>query len=206
MARSASSSRVTRRPESEVSATSARDPTVREGIRHEVEAPADVGPIRDHDGTPRAERSLGSSAPTDLERLVPIQPAQLLLVHDDTLAPEHDVDPPIAEAAALAGHGLHGLAQGPIVGTDASIAHAVAIDAQYLARPTLAHSVRRTGISHVFAPRVGRHHVLELTSLRIALSSICSASSFFSRACSSSSALSRRASHMSMPPNLALNV
>ncbi len=49
------------------------------------------------------------------------------------------MDPPVAEAAALAGDGLHSVAQGRIVRTDTSIAHTGAIEAQCLARLTLAH-------------------------------------------------------------------
>lgn len=64
----------------------------------------------------------------------PIQPAQLLLVHDDALAPQHDVDAPVAEVAALAGHGPHGPPQAGVTWTYAPIAHAGAIDAQRLNR------------------------------------------------------------------------
>ncbi len=132
--------------------------------------------------------------------------------HDDTLAPQHDVDPPpygnckqlpagqgIAEAAAFAGHGPHGLPQGCLVGTHTSGAHAGAIDAQRLTRPTLAHPLRDTGMSHGFAPCIGRHNLFELTSLRIAVSSICSASSFFSRAFQSSG--NRSTGSISDPPH-----
>ena len=52
----------------------------------------------------------------------------------------------------------------------------------------------------------GRHHFFELMSLSIALSSIVSASSFFSLAFSSSSAFSRLVSETSKPPYLAFHL
>src|SRR3546814_10411094 len=56
-------------------------------------------------------------------------------------------------------------------------------------------------MSHNVPLHIGRHHFFEATSFRMALSSMVSASSFFSLAFSSSKAFSLRASDISMPPN-----
>ena len=81
---------------------------------------------------------------------------------------------------------------------------------------TLTHLEDLASMSDSFPLRAGRHHFFEATSFRIALSSICSASSFFNLAFSSSNARSFRASDNSpygvcvhtptgqrMPPNFA---
>ena len=59
-------------------------------------------------------------------------------------------------------------------------------------------------VSHGLPPGGGRHHFFDATSFSMALSSIASASSFFSLAFSSSSAFSRLASDTSRPPILGL--
>ncbi len=74
------------------------------------------------------------------------------------------------------------------------------IDEENLARPALAHPVRRDDAGHRFPSHAGRYHFFAATSFRMALSSIASASSLFSLPFSSSSAFSRRASETSSPP------
>jgi hypothetical protein len=61
-------------------------------------------------------------------------------------------------------------------------------------------------ISDGLSPGGGRHHFFAATSFSMALSSIASASSFFSFAFSSSSAFSRLASETSSPPYLAFHL
>ena len=116
-AMTASSSRATRMPESEVSADQAQalarevidhgedaePPAVGERIAHEVERPALIRALRQRHRRPRAQRSLASATAADLKALLPIEPAQLLVVHVRALAAEQDVEPAIAEAAALGG-------------------------------------------------------------------------------------------------------
>lgn len=69
-------------------------------------------------------------------------------------------------------------------------------------RPALAHPKSLLGMNDRIPLGPGRHHFLAAISFNIALSSIASASNFFSLAFSSSSALSRLASDTSRPPNL----
>src|SRR5207237_9871984 len=71
------------------------------------------------------------------------------------------------------------------------------------ARPPLAHREDLRKVSRGLPSDGGRHHFFAAMSFSIALSSIASASSFFSREFSSSSAFSRRASETSIPPNFA---
>ena len=56
-------------------------------------------------------------------------------------------------------------------------------------------------VGHDLSPSGGGHHFRLLMSFKMELSSIVSASSFFSFAFSSSSAFRRLASEQSMPPN-----
>ena len=95
VAMTASSSRATRRPGSEVSATRQRHSRVKSSttakIRKrrpsveqrltEVQAPALVRPLRDRHRGPGAERPLAPATPTHLEPLLAIEPAELLVVH-----------------------------------------------------------------------------------------------------------------------------
>lgn len=104
-------------------------------------------------------------------------------------------------AGELAGSSLDGIAQIDIVGPAALIAHRRSVDIQGSARPTLTYPMCLHQMSHRFALGVGRHHFFEFTSRSMALSIICSASSFFSFAFSASSDFSRLASDTSMPPN-----
>lgn len=93
-----------------------------------------------------------------------------------------------------------------IVWAPGAVAHGRAIHSQHKTRPPLAHAVVGTDMGNGTPHSRGRHHFFAATSFRMALSSMASASSFFSRAFSSSSAFSRRASETSSPPYLAFHV
>ena len=93
---------------------------------------------------------------------------------------------------------------GGIVRPAAAIADRGAIHPEHRTRPPLAHLEGTLQVSDGLSPRGGRHHFFEATSFSMALSSIASASSFFSLAFSSSSAFSRLASDTSSPPILGL--
>ena len=128
------------------------------------------------------------------------------VVHDDALATDQPVQTPIAEASALGGQLAHASAHRGIFRSPGPVADRRPIDGKHSTRPALAHPVRRTEMRHGLAPGGGRHHFFAATSFNIALSSIASANSFFSRAFSSSSAFSRRASETSSPPYLAFHL
>src|SRR5690606_5347257 len=94
-------------------------------------------------------------------------------------------------------------AQRAIVAAPGAVANAGPIGADQLARPPLAHPMRRFQMSDGLAPQGGRHHFFPSRSFSAALSIIASANSFFSLAFSLSKLLSFWASDTSMPPNLA---
>lgn len=108
----ASSSRTTRRPGSEVSATSAKHsrlksstkpgtkPTaIDKGARHEVQAPALVRSLRDRHRHPRAERPLASRASAHLQPFLTMEAAELPVVHDQIIPAHQRVETAIAEPA-----------------------------------------------------------------------------------------------------------
>src|SRR5262245_44978155 len=74
------------------------------------------------------------------------------------------------------------------------------------ARPPLAHIERRTQVSDRLTLDGGRHHFFARRSFSAALSSMASASSFFSLAFSPSSPSRRLASETSSPPYLAFQL
>ena len=80
-----------------------------------------------------------------------------------------------------------------------------AIRAEEYAGPPLANPVRLAHRGYNAPPCCGPYHFFEATSFSTALSSIASASSFFSRAFSASKVRSRRASDTSRPPNFAFH-
>src|SRR5437764_588194 len=108
----------------------------------------------------------------------------------------------IAEASAYSGQRAQPSADRSIGRPPAAVANRTAIDADRAARPPLAHREDLRKVSRGLPSDGGRHHFFAAMSFSIALSSIASASSFFSREFSSSSAFSRRASETSIPPNL----
>ena len=111
------------------------------------------------------------------------------------------MQPPVAEPTTDGGQFPDALAEPGIVGATASVADRRAIQTKCGAGPPLAHIMRVAHVSDSLPSSGGRHHFREFTSFRIALSSIVSASSFFSFAFSSSSERSRLASETSMPQN-----
>src|SRR5262249_55213807 len=54
-------------------------------VRCEVEAPTLIGALGDCDWRPRAESPLAARAPAHLQPLLAVEPAQLLVVHEQVL-------------------------------------------------------------------------------------------------------------------------
>ena len=115
---------------------------VRQRIADEVEAPADVGRVRQQHRPTRAEDALAAH----LELCLALEAPELLEVHHDPLSFEHDVDASVAEAPPLCRDGLHRRPRLGVVRPDAAIAHARAIHGQGLARPALAHPLCRNDV------------------------------------------------------------
>src|SRR6185312_12762215 len=107
---------------------------------------------------------------------------------------------PPAKSPSLGGEFLQAQPHRRIVRTPMAIAHRSAIGADDRTGPPLADPVRLTRNGHRGSACGGRHHFLDVMSFSTALSSIASASSFFSFAFSSSSCFNRLASDTLMPP------
>ena len=58
---------------------------VGESIRQEVQAPALIGTLRQRHRRPGAERPLAAAAAPNLQPFLAVEPAQLLVVHDNAL-------------------------------------------------------------------------------------------------------------------------
>src|SRR5690606_6356596 len=155
---------------------------------------------------PAAQRPLAAAPAAHLQPLHGIQAPQPLVIDPHALALEQHMQTPVAEPAASPRQLLQPRPQGGRVGTTLPVAHRRPVGFDHTARPPLAHLMHLAQMRHGFPPGSGRHHFFEATSFSMALSSIASASSFFSLAFSSSSAFSRRASDTSRPPYLAFHL
>src|SRR6201982_1449957 len=171
-----------------------------------VERPALVRSLRQGQRRTAAESPLAAAAAAHLQPLLGIEPAQFLVVQQDALTLQQDMQPPIPEAPANSGDLAQSRTNETIIGSPAAVAHRAAVHAERLACPPLAHPVDLSEVSGGFSSGGGRHHFLAATSRSMALSSIASASSFFSLAFYSSNAFSRRASDTSIPPYLAFHL
>jgi hypothetical protein len=72
-----------------------------ERIGDKVEAPALAWPIRDRHRCQGASCTLAASPSLHGKAFFRLEPSQLLLVHDDTLAGQHQLDPAIAKPTPL---------------------------------------------------------------------------------------------------------
>src|SRR5205814_9448389 len=156
-------------------------------VMQKVERPALVGTLRHGQRCPGAERPLATAATADLKPFLDIEAAQLLVIQHDALAPQQDVQPPIAKAPPHSGDLAQPGANDAVISSPAAVADRTAVHADRLACPPLAHPVDLAEMSGGLSSGGGRHHFLAATSRSIALSSIASAKSFFSLAFSCSS-------------------
>jgi hypothetical protein len=213
---SRSSSRATRMPDSEVSATRhkhsrvkssttariRKTPAVGQCVAHEIQGPALVRALWQCDRRSGAKGSLAAPAATHLKPLLAVEAAKLLVIHVRFLASKQNVQSPIAETPSHRGQTS---ADSPIIRPPQAVADRAAIGTDGSARPPLAHRIDIPQVSRGLSSGDGRHHFFEATSFSMALSSIASAKSFFSFAFLSSSAFNRRASDTSIPPNFAFH-
>src|SRR5262245_4414225 len=184
----------------------AEAPSVGELVRYEVERPALVGTQRHQHRRPGPDRSLAPATTANGELLLPIEPEQLLVVHDETFAPQHHEKTPVTEPAALLRNRLHPLSNLAIVGTAGFVANCHAATADGFTRPPFTHPEGILQASDSFPLGRGRHHFFPTRSFSAALSSMASASSRFSRVFSSSNVFRRRASQTSIPPKRAFQL
>lgn len=130
-------------------------------VRHEVEAPALVRPLRDRHGCPRAQCPLATTASAHLQALLAIaqaaavlgalpkaEPLELLVVHRPSFPAQQPVQSAIAEPAALPRQLADAGSCLGIIRPPADIAHRRSIHAQSLAGPALAHFENLLEMSH----------------------------------------------------------
>src|SRR4051812_24916092 len=138
---SRSSSRDTRMPESEVSATSARHSRVQSStmVRMRKRRPqvswsdtksSDHRRHRNQHRRPGPDRSFAAAAAAYRQLLFPVEPEQFLVVDQIAFPLEQNMQPSVAEAAALLGNRFHALTKAGVVspGRLVSHGHAAAAD------------------------------------------------------------------------------
>src|SRR4029079_13101807 len=138
--------------------------------------------------------------------LLPIEPEQLLVVHDEALALQHHEKTPVAEPATLLRDRLHSGADLAVVTAAGLVANRHAAAADGFTRPPFAHPEGILQASDSFPLAGGRLRFFPTRSFSAALSSMASARSRFSRVFSSSNVFRRRASETSIPPKRAFQL
>src|SRR5262245_22293463 len=94
-----------------------KGPCIGQGVGHEVDRPALVGPLGPGNGPPRSSRNLLPPSSPYGEGLFSVNAIDALAVDPPAFTAEHVVDPPVAEAAALLGPCQDPLPQARIVGS-----------------------------------------------------------------------------------------
>jgi hypothetical protein len=128
------------------------------------------------------------------------------VVHHEALPSQEYEQPSIAEPPARMRQGPQPNTQFGIIRPARAIPHRHPYAPCHPARPPLAQIERRTQVSDSLSLGSGRHHFFARRSFSAALSSMASASSFFSLAFSLSSPFRRLASETSSPPYLAFQL
>src|SRR5205814_8648520 len=180
------------------------DPSARpQPVRHEVEHPTLASPLRPVQQRPRADRALPTTPPSNRKPFLPIQPVDLLQVHAPSLAFGHLPQPPVAEPASFGRQRPQQFAIRRVVLALLAVTRGRPVDLEQPRSASLRQSVTLNNVVNCRMTRPRRQKFFPTRSLSAALSSICSATSFFSRRFSSSRARSLRASDTSRPPNFA---
>src|SRR3954451_19134905 len=156
--------------------------------------------------SPCSQRSFASTTPANLKPLLRIQSPQLFVVDQDAFAAEHEQKTAIAKTPPNRRQLTQLGSDGSVIRPHTEVSHRGPIRPDHFTRPPLTDLKTRTKVSHRLPPCDGRHHFFELRSFNMALSSIASASSFFSLAFSSVKTFNRRASDTSSPPYLAFHL
>jgi hypothetical protein len=194
------SSRATRAPDNDVSTTRHRHSRVKSSTTTRIRNRLPSVSVSDTSPMTTADSALAAApwalaCPTracvrrdgDLQLLLSIQPTQLLVVHPHTLPLQQQLQPSPGKPPPLRRQFSQPLPCRRIIRPPM----AIAVGAKHRTGSSLADTMRFACIGHSGSASGGRHHFLAVMSFSTALSSIASASSFFSRAFSSSSCFSR---------------
>jgi hypothetical protein len=224
-----SETHVTGRPREAMMASSSRTTRSPGSVGHQRQAfPREVIDDRQNAEPSTVTESPGSSADWDLaavssallcralacarhvgtpaQPFFAVEPAELLVVHDDAFACEQEVQPAMPEPTANGGQLAKPRTYAPVVRAAAAITDRCAIGSERRTRPPLADLIRDPKVSDGLSPGGGRHNFFVAISFSMALSSIASAKSFFSLAFSSFNDCKRFASDTSSPPYLAFHL
>lgn len=208
----------TRKPEIEVSAisrTHSRGEVVDHGnvpepaatiqrVRHEVERPALVAPLRDRHRRSRAKPPFANAAATHLSASLAIQPPKLFMVVHHALVRQQPVQAAITKPATLARTRIRSRIA-PSSPCRLQCRAIVRSTSQHIARTPLAHLEQLFEMRHRFSSGGGRHHFYPVISSSIAFLSVAPASNFLSSVFSSSSCRRRFASDTQSPPTSAFH-
>jgi hypothetical protein len=91
-------------------------------VRDEVEAPTLVDPLRQGHWRSRAQGPFAAAAAANRQPLLPVDPEQLFVVQLDALAPQQDVQAPIAEPPAFGSKATQPLAELTVIAARGDIA------------------------------------------------------------------------------------
>ena len=183
----------------------AEPPGRSEDIGHEVEAPTLRWAVWHRHRFTRASRALAASPAFYRQSFLFVETPQFLVVHHDALPFEHNANAPIAEPTARCCDLAHAFADLRIVRFRLT-PDGFRIDADQSAGAALGDVVFVDHLERRVPLQLGRRQFFPSRSFRIELSSMLSASSFFSRAFSVSSVFSLRASDTSIPPYFAFHL
>lgn len=170
-----------------------------EGVGHKVHRPACARDQRHGHGGAATTRPFPTPTATNRQTFLPVNPVELLVIHDQPLAFEHYAYPAIAKAAALARDLTHGNTDGTMVwrafAPGSALGHApgmaaacaLGIDTNQHAGPALGDLETSQHFEHSITPLAWRRQAFPSRFFRMTLSSILSASKRFSLPFSSSS-------------------
>src|SRR5215470_19914194 len=174
-------------------------PTVVQAIGHEVHTPPLIWAGRCGGTHPELAGALPPAVHPHAELLGAVQPIRLLVIDGPALSAKQDVQAPIAEARARRGQLPQPHPQRGQVPPLRAVVEGRAIALDDVARSPCGYPKRRYQIARHLAPPGGPQAFFWRTSWSMALSSVRSATTCFSRRFSSSSCLTRRSSATPIP-------
>src|SRR5690606_4027738 len=175
-------------------------------VMDEVHRPAGIGLCLDEDRSPSADGAAARTALAHNQAFLAIKAIDPVDPRPLAFPPQQDEQPPIAEAPAHIGEVAQPVAQRAVIRAARAVADHRAVGADDTTGPPLRQVHGGLQVRNGGALGGGPYHFFARSSRSAAVSSICSASSFFSFAFSSSSAFSRFASDKSRPPYLAFQL
>jgi hypothetical protein len=107
--------------------------------RQEIQTPALIGARRDCHRRPGAQSPFAPTTAADLKALLPIEPAEPLVVHDQALTRHQDVEASIAKPAANDSQLPQASPRDAIIRPAAAVTDRAPVDPERCTRPPFAH-------------------------------------------------------------------